>query len=574
MFNKFTLLVSMLVVSLVLNCQEAVASPSDALQLAKALIQSRIKYREGLRDYFSADPISREDQDEKYLVLSDLSGGLVFKNFDPQGIPTYLYISSEGLEVRRYYLKDFAESQTKDIRKYQSWLTGLFEGVPNPYETKLDAILAEAAEVTPPSDETLAQFQVARLYLKVWEDLQNLKWLRDRKNPARDARRLENGYSDALFLRQLLMILAPETGGFMRCLKEYRADRVDSDSYVVHTPYLQAQMVTIQKTAAFLDGVTLNARGVPEELVSRLQKLRPTINKMSLLYNRLMNLRAEGIKMEAQVRSAMEKLILPEARQKFEERVAQLADFNSAIFTLKSYPFMAEFLKSLLEAEKCTLEISRLKKEEEKRLRAESRKKTRKGKMGLSLNQEKPKPIAHLPDASTDRTLDFTEVQSNSPDPSVPEPVLEQRPIENEIMAAEPSYEEEVGDVEIIRHHYFKKLRAPEKEKERSDIKELKEAFSHRKYEQLLLQFFDDENNDGTLTFEEIYKLVKRVGGTIVQRGTSHCTVIVPGGISHSWRPHGAKGGHSKKLGAGAVRLFRAAFEMAGITPAVVFARE
>jgi hypothetical protein len=604
------------------NSVSAKASPQEVLDFAKAIIQTRIEFKNEMARYFLDPAASPQEEKEKVATFAELLNH-----------PIVTTVSSQGI----------ADGLIRYVDRYTSLLKGVFE---NPqasaYFTKLDQILKQAPELYPTSEEDLARHQVERMYLEVWTIHQEeLAMRRDLKHVSFTAFE-ENGYSELPTLKHLLKTLSPETHpGWVQVHRDFSYDRVRGSApvaYSLSNPGFMSRALAIeekrQKVLGFDETRFRKDKPQPIEatLESHLANLNLPIHKIyaeTILYQRELSEKCHKI---TQNKLAAKN---SEIRRLFDESEYFLQKFLVRDFTIRVYPLMTAYYKLLtqMETERVALDAWARKRNKKARPGVKKSvaqvkvKSTNRGELSLTSGKssdsiEKDGKFTSVETSSESDEIreregslpssesgEFSLESSASPEPSA---LVE----DQDLSLKRPSSEEEVPgqsteprEVAIFSKNPFgvpkakskkEKLqrsksfrgnilrsggasqdspsdkdaellqdRKIEREKSSEDVQALRDLFSHGDYRRNFELLFDDTRNHLEFTFEEIQALVTRVGGKIIQNGTSHCLVVVPGGVSHSWRPH--RKGHSPKLSKTCVKLFRHAFEMAGITPEVVF---
>jgi hypothetical protein len=533
------------------------ADPKDTLSFAKALIQARVDYNQSYASYLR-DP--NRSPEEKRAHHQRVAGHMSM--FFPYELADRL---EEGyVNVYRGILNQL---DAPDFIFTDAPLDAAFQDIVNVYRQMYRDVELFAGR------DPLREAQIhklVKLYFKIWTEKQNQASVQERLPKQIRTIEEKTGYSEIPALRKLLAELSRELGSFWRGFN----DQLDFQSL----PGGRYQ-VTLPKYQDLMDRFyELTEEPEMQELMAKQDNLQTKTKLFEILRFRLRDQILTGLcqNKRAQLTILQTRSELPiELQKSVSAKLALVDDIQGMDRVIRFYPVFRDYVSFLEQLKQKPAAIVAVETPSEKSESSAS---------DLRLSQ-----VAREEPPSLPKNIEPVLVSPAAPEvlsPTAPEIVSVIVPEQDEGSSSDSDSDESAPIVHFKQKLNIKAQRLAAKEahlskknldfaqqqqvflgfkkQKKVDLAWIKSRFNPR-YADMLRIVFDDSRNDRVFRVEEIESLVKRVGGKIVQNGTSHCKVILPGGVSDAWYPH--QEGHQEKLSRFCLQRFRAAFQMAGITP-------
>lgn len=532
---KFILVLWVIVGLLLSNPAQTQASPEEAIALVKSIIQSRMDYKMKMAQYFEDPSISNDEKQRTYEEVNAL---------DHTFAKDFRLVASD--------LRNLAKTLDLSGLNTDSKINGI--------KDHLEGVLTQLPDTYPSFATNLAQLTIQNYYLNLEMKKfafastetalkKSAKLTKDPKG-SQELYSRESGFGERETLQRLLEILRSETPSWWSDCRKYISFESEQRSTGKDNQWLSVVGLNYRLLKASFEGLLKDQ----EDLTRAIRKRRTQGKLPGQLQVEL----EEFLKHPAQKVGGQLKQILKDSDP---------GGIGHEVFIL-TYPFVQTERERLIRMRDQLSEFDEA---------------LKKASRAQSVRKKKVKPSAQISVVQVSAELLPEVIAPQSKDSSestIDEGLTEQNvaPLKKDKEEEGPNNEPALVDVEedseftieqevvVLSKHYFKNARRPNVEDARRANEELRAAFAHSRYAEDLRMFFDDSRNHHYFTFEDIQALVRRVGGRITfNAGSSHCRVVVPGGLSHSWRPHGK--GHSARISSFGVRLFRDAFIQAGLTP-------
>jgi len=571
----------------------AFASPEQTLHYVKSLVQSRIEYHERLSAFFLSQETPQTEKIETYFQLT----GIQYESWSEEAVDARLKLVVENLQTESAPYQNLLAEENRDYSN-RLW---------HQYAGKME----EALKSTP-YFQTPIELELEKMYLTIWTLLQNHRILRAQNTKRLGNGRIyshqdETGYAELPLLKHILKLLSNETppwwGSFMENVEFANGDKKVGviDGWSIFDSQCEINFSGYRRLLKSIDEKRKQLDKATEENLALIEKyMRQTdlsltdkvteaffgtnllVNHMShRVYTKFVNSYIQLEKKQDQVSSKLrEARDSKEPNQKSIDILAQTEWILSKDIwmglAIQGYPFLLEY-NSLLDMLIANFSII---KSYAKTLPAKApppARSSRKERLKLQPQTANPETMAEGSPALQTGVLPLPKEDGAIEPPLTPE-TLQSVPSDNselsesleDLPGMDISHEEpeDTTDVAVFSHADQVSMQDSQQEKELSPFfKELKDKFSHKGMGDEFKRFFDDRENHAYFSYADMNRFITAVGGRIYQNKSSHCRIVVPGGVSFSWRPHGSGSGHSEKLSRTCVQGFREAFEKAGITP-------